>query len=97
MFIAATAQIRWKSPRWLAPLLKIGQYSYEVYLTHMFVVFGFFTLFLDAGKPMRLVTVFFVATILVAGLLGGAISHLYSEPLNSWLRRPRAGKPAGSV
>jgi peptidoglycan/LPS O-acetylase OafA/YrhL len=97
MFIAATAQTRWKSPRWLAPLLKIGQYSYEVYLTHMFVVFGFFTLFLDAGKPMRLVPVFFVATILVAGLLGGAISHLYSEPLNGWLRRPRAGKPAGSV
>jgi peptidoglycan/LPS O-acetylase OafA/YrhL len=28
MFIAATAQTRWRSPRLLAPLLKIGQYSY---------------------------------------------------------------------
>lgn len=59
----------------------------------MFVVFGFFGLFLDAGKPMRLVPVFFVATILVAGALGAAVSHFYSEPMNRYLRnyprRPR--------
>ena len=87
MFIAATAQTRWRSPRVLAPLLKIGQYSYEVYLTHMFVVFGFFGLFLTAGARMRLVPVLFVATILVAGLLGAAVSVLYSEPMNRFLRR----------
>jgi peptidoglycan/LPS O-acetylase OafA/YrhL len=87
MFIAATAQMRWRSPRILAPLLKIGQYSYEVYLTHMFVVFGFFGLFLKAGGRMRLVPVLFVAAILVAGLLGAAVSGLYSEPMNRLLRR----------
>jgi len=86
MFIAATAQAGWRSPGWLRPLLKIGQYSYEVYLTHMFVVFGFFGLFLDVGKPMRLVPVLFVATILVSGLLGAAVSGLYSEPANRFLR-----------
>src|ERR1700681_2574486 len=69
MFIAATAQTQWRSPRVLTPLLRIGQYSYEVYLTHMFVVFGLFGLFLDAGKPMRLVPVLFAVTILVAGVL----------------------------
>jgi len=87
MFIAATAQTGWRSPRWLAPLLKIGQYSYEVYLTHMFVVFGFFAPFLDAGKPMRLVPVLFVATILVSGGLGAAVAGMYSEPMNRLLRR----------
>jgi peptidoglycan/LPS O-acetylase OafA/YrhL len=91
MFIAATAQTGWrsadwKSPGWLRPLLRIGQYSYEVYLTHMFVVFGFFGLFLYAGKPMRLVPVLFVATILVSGLLGAAVAGLYSEPMNRFLR-----------
>ena len=91
MFIAATAQTRWRSPRFLAPLLKIGQYSYEVYLTHMFVVFGFFDLFLKTGARMPLVPVLFVATIVVAGLLGAAVSGLYSEPMNRFLR-----KPAGS-
>jgi peptidoglycan/LPS O-acetylase OafA/YrhL len=87
MFTAATAQTQWRSPRLLAPLLKIGQYSYEVYLTHMFVVFGFFDLFLRAGKPMSLVPVLFVSTILIAGLLGAAVSGLYSEPMNRFLRR----------
>ena len=87
MFIAATAQTRWRSPRWLAPLLRIGQYSYEVYLTHMFVVFGFFGMFVAAGKPMRLVPLLFVATILVSGLLGAAAAGLYSEPMNRFLRR----------
>jgi peptidoglycan/LPS O-acetylase OafA/YrhL len=92
MFIAATAQTGWRSPRWLRPLLSIGQYSYEVYLTHMFVVFGLFGLFLDAGKPMRLVPVLFLGTILISGLLGAAISGLYSEPMNRFLR----GRPGRS-
>ncbi len=87
MFIAATAQTQWRSPRFLTPLLKIGQYSYEVYLTHMFVVFGCFGLFLDAGKPMRLVPVLFIVTILISGLLGAAVAGFYSEPMNRWLRK----------
>ena len=86
MFIAATAQTQWRSPRVLMPLLKIGQYSYEVYLTHMFVVFGLFGLFLDVGKPMRLVAVLFTVTILIAGVLGAAVAHFYSEPMNRYLR-----------
>lgn len=86
MFIAATTQTQWRSPRVLTPLLRIGQYSYEVYLTHMFVVFGLFGLFLDAGKPMRLVPVLFTVTILIAGVLGAAVAHFYSEPMNRYLR-----------
>ena len=91
MFVAATAQTQWKAPPVLAPLLKIGQYSYEVYLTHAFVVLTFFGLFLDAGKQMRLVPVLFVATILVSGLFGAAVAHLYSEPMNSLLRSKLGG------
>jgi peptidoglycan/LPS O-acetylase OafA/YrhL len=96
MFIAATAQTGWRSPRWLRPLLKIGEYSYEVYLTHMFVVFAFFGLFLDAGKPMGLVPVLFVATILASGVLGAAVSGLYSEPMNRFLRS-RSSSGTGNV
>lgn len=86
MFIAASAQTQWRSPRVLAPLLRIGRYSYEVYLTHMFVVYTFFGVFLNAGKPMRLVPILFVVTILIAGLLGAALANLYSEPMNRFLR-----------
>jgi peptidoglycan/LPS O-acetylase OafA/YrhL len=86
MFIAATAQTLWKSPRLLSPLLRIGQYSYEVYLTHMFIVFGLFDLFLYLGKPMRLVLPLFVIAIVLAGLVGAAVAQLYSEPMNRSLR-----------
>jgi peptidoglycan/LPS O-acetylase OafA/YrhL len=85
-FIAATTQMQWRSPRLLAPLLRIGQYSYEVYLTHMFVVWTFFALFLKLGSPLRLVPALFLITILVAGALGFLISRFYSEPLNRKLR-----------
>ena len=86
MFIAATAQTQWRSPRLLTPLLRIGQYSYEVYLTHMFVVFAFFDVFLAVGNPMRLVPILFVSTILVSGALGALIASFYSEPMNRFLR-----------
>src|SRR5271170_941851 len=34
MIIAVAAQTQWQAPRILKPLLKLGQRSYEVYLTH---------------------------------------------------------------
>jgi peptidoglycan/LPS O-acetylase OafA/YrhL len=86
LVIVATTQTQWRSPRLLTPLLRIGQYSYEVYLTHMFVVWGFFALFLKAGGSMRLAPAFFLITIFVAGVLGFLISRFYSEPLNRKLR-----------
>ena len=92
MFIAATAQTEWRSPRVLAPLLRIGRYSYEIYLTHMFVVFACFDLFLRAGKPMRGVPVMFAFTILLAAFLGAGVAHVYSEPANRFLRG-KSGKP----
>ncbi len=96
MFIAATTQTQWKRPRWLAPLLGIGKYSYEIYLTHMFVVFGCFGLFLDAGAGMRLVPALFVATILVSGWLGAGVARFYSEPMNRFLRH-RSGSHRGEL
>lgn len=100
MFIAASAQMHWKAPRLFTPLLRIGQYSYEIYLTHMFVVFAFFSLFLRLGRPMRLVPVLFVGTILVAGALGAFVAACYSEPMNRLLRHHRQnieGKVAPAV
>ena len=98
MFIAASAQSEWKSPRVLAPLVRMGRYSYEIYLTHMFVVFTFFGLFLDAGKPMRGVPFLFVSAIVVSGLLGAAVANFYSEPANRYLRgKSRAGGNVSST
>ncbi len=86
MIIVAASQTRWESPSFLTPVLKLGQGSYEVYLTHMFVIFALFGLFLDLGKPMRGVPVLFVTVIVVAGLLGQVVARFYSEPMNRFLR-----------
>jgi peptidoglycan/LPS O-acetylase OafA/YrhL len=82
----AAATTQWKAPRILNPLLAIGQRSYEIYLTHMFVVFCLFGLFLDAGKPLRLVPVLFVTVIVASAVLGELIAGFFSEPVNIHLR-----------
>jgi peptidoglycan/LPS O-acetylase OafA/YrhL len=95
IFIAATTQAEWRSPRVFAPLVRMGRYSYEIYLTHMFVVFTFFDLFLHAGKPMRAVPVLFASAIVVSGFLGAAVANVYSEPANRFLRN-KWPSPVGS-
>ncbi len=87
MVIAVVAQAQWQAPRVFTPILKLGQRSYEVYLTHVFVVLGLFDLFVATGKPMAAVPVLFVAVIVFAGLLGEVVGRGYSEPMNRWLRR----------
>jgi peptidoglycan/LPS O-acetylase OafA/YrhL len=86
LVIAATAQTRWKAPWLLLPLLACGRRSYEIYLTHMFVIFACFSLFVRLGKPLAGVPILFFAVILLAGLLGELVARVYSEPANQWLR-----------
>ena len=97
LFIAATSQTEWRSPCLLWPIVRMGRYSYEIYLAHMFVVFTFFDLFLHAGKPMRGVPVLFIFAILVSALLGAGVANLYSEPANRFLRSRSADSAGRSV
>ena len=86
MVIVAAAQTKWQAASVFQPLLGYGRRSYEIYLTHMFVVFAFFDFFVREGKPMGWVPALFVATIVVAGVLGELVARFYSEPANRWLR-----------
>lgn len=87
MLIAAAAESQWHAPRSLLPLLTLGRRSYEIYLTHMFLVFLCFNLFMqDTGRSMRLVPLLFLAAIASSGVLGELVGRFYSEPANRWLR-----------
>ena len=87
MLIAVAAETRWAAPRALSPLLWLGRRSYEIYLSHMFVVFALFGVFLRMGKPLRAVPFVFLSVIVVAGVLGELIARFYSESANRELRR----------
>jgi peptidoglycan/LPS O-acetylase OafA/YrhL len=77
----------WRSSPWAlaSPLRWLGRRSYEVYLTHMFVVMSLFAAFqaIDGAA----VTLLFALAILVSALLGGLVERYYSEPANRLLRR----------
>jgi peptidoglycan/LPS O-acetylase OafA/YrhL len=85
--IIASAQTQWRAPRPLAPLLHLGRSSYEVYLTHMFVVFAFFAIFVHEGNPIWAVPLLFLATVIAAAAVGDLVARFFSEPLNRILRK----------
>jgi peptidoglycan/LPS O-acetylase OafA/YrhL len=87
LVIAASAQGQWKAPRVLFPLTRLGQRSYEVYLTHMFVVFALFGIFRSSGARVGAVPLLFIAVILIAAVLGELVARFYSEPVNLRLRQ----------
>ena len=99
MIIAVAAQTQWRAPRLLKPVLGLGQRSYEIYLTHGFVVIGLFRVFVLADKPLKAVPVLFIAVILLASFLGELVAQGYSEPMNCWLRKRWGDRPQrlGSV
>jgi peptidoglycan/LPS O-acetylase OafA/YrhL len=68
-------------------LQAMGRASYEIYLTHMFVVFALFDLFLFGGRALDVVPLLFVATIICSAVLGDLVARYYSEPMNALLRR----------
>ena len=79
--------------RALAPLRLLGRCSYEVYLTHMFVVLGAVALAPDGLKTSPWVPAWYAGVVAASGALGWVVARFYSEPLNAalrrrWLRRP---------
>jgi peptidoglycan/LPS O-acetylase OafA/YrhL len=66
-----------------------GRNSYEVYLTHMLVVWPMMRIFYDLHQPINAAPFWFLAITILAGILGGLVARLYSEPLNLRLRAAR--------
>jgi peptidoglycan/LPS O-acetylase OafA/YrhL len=64
-----------------------GRNSYEVYLTHMLVVWPMVMVFQRMGFSLNMAPVWFVATAALTGAAGHMVSQFYSEPLNRTLRR----------
>jgi len=82
---------------WTGWLRWFGRNSYEVYLTHMLVVWPMVGIYFRIPQSSNLQPLWFVAITALTGLLGFAVARFYSEPLNGKLRRklvPTKARPA---
>lgn len=71
---------------------QMGMYSYEIYLSHMFVVILGVALFKDLGLDQNWLILFLLLTIFISYLLGKIIFIKFSEPVNVWLRKKYTSK-----
>ena len=78
------------------PLRAIGRQSYEIYLTHMFVIFGFFrafeALFGKRAPYQEIYPVSYVIMLVLSVLLGYGVCRWFSEPANRALRARFSGR-----
>lgn len=74
----------WPGSGWLRSM---GRASYEIYLTHMFVVFSLVGVARMTGTDKAQGWLWYVPAVLIAWALGWFVSRYASEPANRWLRR----------
>ena len=72
--------------RFTAFLRWFGRNSYEVYLTHMLVVWPMVGLFLHFHQSLNTAVLWFIAITALTGLAGSVLAHGFSDPLNRRLR-----------
>ncbi|MDR3492136.1 MAG: acyltransferase [Gammaproteobacteria bacterium] len=83
MIILATQQVNFK---WFNSIRWFGRNSYEIYLTHSFVVLFVAGILYRSNQPTWLIVTEYLVVVLCSGLLGQLIASYYSEPLNRYIR-----------
>ena len=63
-----------------------GRNSYEIYLTHSFVVLLSANILYRSGQSIWLTILEYIIIVLCSGLVGQLIASYYSEPLNRYIR-----------
>jgi peptidoglycan/LPS O-acetylase OafA/YrhL len=92
----------------LRPLIAFGRSSYEIYLTHGFVVLAAVSWFRARGEPPGAVYPLLAAVLVLSWCLGTAVERWLSAPANRWLRaklsarstdghEPSASEPSAST
>ncbi len=84
LFILATVLRGRRGRVWSKPIRWFGRRSYEVYLTHQFIVVWMTALYVrvERGSPL----VWIGAEVLLCVPLGACVARWYSEPMNRMLR-----------
>jgi peptidoglycan/LPS O-acetylase OafA/YrhL len=83
--------------RLTAPLRWFGRHSYEIYLSHEFLIIAGVELFAHLyphGAPRPIVAAFVLAILFLTAPLGWALARFFSEPMN---RKLRGARPTPSI
>ncbi len=81
----------WPLTGWIA---SFGRLSYEIYLTHMFVVFSIVQLFIISGSDARFIPLWYAVAATCCWALGVAVDRCLSTPCNRHLRKRLLGSRA---
>jgi len=98
---ALVVAARWRAAAGAAPPLRafgwlrsFGRLSYEVYLTHMFVVWLVVDRFVAAGSDLRTGWIWYLPILVGTWTLGWLVARFVTNPLERWLLRTRASRAA---
>jgi len=93
VLVAVTAVPAWTrttSHGLFSPLRWLGRNSYEVYLSHLFVIIPAVLLWKRLETPSR-IPIFYGLVLVLSAVLGALIAEGFSKPLNQRLRAGRSG------
>jgi peptidoglycan/LPS O-acetylase OafA/YrhL len=79
----------WRALNWLR---SFGRLSYEIYLSHMFVVIAVVRLFHMSGADMTWGVLWYLPAVPLCWLLGAAVARWISVPCERWLHARSSGK-----
>jgi peptidoglycan/LPS O-acetylase OafA/YrhL len=83
--------------RGLGWLRSWGRLSYEIYLTHMFVVYATVRIFKATGGDMSLGFLWYVSALVFCWLLGNLVERYVSTPAERWLRARWLAPPTATL
>lgn len=75
-----------KPSKYTLPLRYLGKNSYEIYLTHMFVVILLTSLFKSFNLAGEWIWVLYITAIIFSAFLGDSVARFFSNPVNLGLR-----------
>jgi peptidoglycan/LPS O-acetylase OafA/YrhL len=78
-------------------LQAIGRCSYEIYLTHMFVVFSTVAVFKAMNADLAFVGVWYAAAVAISIALGDLVARGFSFPMNRAIRRAAISTQGATV
>lgn len=97
LVMAAATLRRKRGSWWSAPLRWFGRHSYELYLSHEFIIIAGVALYarrFPHGASRGIVAAFVIGMLLATAPLAWALARWFSEPANRWLRGAEAAKTA---